>query len=652
MGVRLALRNADVQPIQELLDDARREGTELNTQQLVISLLVMEAHSEDDCDADCLSTLELLYRLLALVADTRFQDTLRWFEPWIASIDTEGTDARRYLFFLRDIFDRAGQRHDWAAARILRSDAPEHVRAEAIVGLAQRARSAEDHARARRLFELALPMLGEHADVIDVSQLARACYVMLDFECGDRSRARLRAMPDSSEQLTRVDTSRDAARTVARDADDLVEQLARAAALATLQRNEDATALYREIADDHPGDARPHVGLAKMVFQRFGMQMFMPSDEGIQANEALHAHLEQASTRDHRDEAYYGLSTISWNFRVLASATRAALERANRDDEGPVLDPRAVRTFREELDAFCDDFRDFDAGTATAFHALGAFQLAMLSRPTNTEGSTATDVAPFLEPVRRQLESTPRNVAIYRSAIMIAMLTDDRSFIELVLAATPPETEEEEPTAGARSRASILIALRLGEPGRALGNSGDAETDTMVELIRATTPEALRDVAVRLERLAEGSDAAARLRNNAAVARHRAGETAAGLALLGQAVDDEATNVLRYNALALTPETGRDQQWVEGLTDLAQHARAAVRVQAARLLLRHRGDDASAEIVEALREADAELARHQFSDDAAFIDGYQVGIGYTNNEGITSTGKTPLPWLLVEQPTP
>lgn len=642
-GVRRALRSADANPIRALLDEARREGRNLDSQQLLISLLVMEAQSEDECDEACLSTLELLYRMLALVADTGFQETLTWFEPWIASIDDEGArEGRRYVAFLRDVFDRAGERHDWVAARILRSSAAEHVRGEAVIGLAQRARSNRQHARARQLFGIALPMLGEHADAADVSNLARACYVVLDFACGDEARTRLRAMPESTDSLTRLDSERDAARTVAREARGLEERLARAKALVVLQRDEDAIELYDELADAHPDDARPHVGLAELVFQRQAMRFFVPNEAGIAANETMHAHLREASTRSHREVAYYGLSTVSWNFRVLARATRAGLERAssNASSNAPLFDSATVDGFRRELHTFCDDFRTFDPGSAMAFRAIGELQLAAMSRASNDERGVATLVAPLVDRIRTQLDATPDNVAIYRTAIMAAMLTHDESFITHALAATPPASPHEEPTTVARSRASLLIGLRSRDPARFIGESGDPETDALVRWASTDDPSAL-------ERLLEHAepDARARILNNIAVALHRVGDARAR-ELLARAEHADGWDILRYNTLALTPTAERDDAWVDALEGLVTpRSHSAVRLQAARLLSSHTGSAHAS-----LAEARSALQRDRVPEQAAFVDGYQVGIGYTANEGITSSGKTPLPWLLVDQP--
>ena len=656
-ALRRALRSVEARPVYDLLDAARRNGRELDTQQIVISLLVMEARSEEDCDVQCLSLLELAYRMLALLGDTKFHEALSWFEPWVASIapiDREAADAQRYMAFLRDVFDRAGERHDWVVARILRSDAEAPMRGEAIIGLAHRARSAGDHERTRQLFGLALPLLGDRADAADVGGWARACYAVLDFACGDEARTRLQAMPESSDEQARADETRRAARVVQREARGLEAGLARAEALGTLQPHTDARALYEELADDHPDDARPHVGLALAVFQRMAMQLFMPTPAATEANEEMHRHLVEASNRRNRDVAYYGLSTVSWNFRVLSRAMRAALERAERDhdSEAPVLDAASVRAFRTELHAFCDDFRSFDPGTAAAFRALGEFQLGAMSRASADTHDTASLVAPLLPRLRTQLIATPTNVALYRTVIMAAMLTDDASFVAHALAAAPPETEQTEPTAGARARASILIALRSGDSTHVRGESGDPETDAMVALIAAEDDAARVMAAASLEAV-EGPNTA-RARNNAAVARHAAGDATARTLLGSSVPDGEATDVVRYNALALTPATERDEQWVFGATQLAHNARAAIRVNAIQLLQSHSTQTDSAqtdpELESLLREARDELTRDRLPDHAVWIDGYQVGIGYTRDQGITSTGTTPLPWLLVEQP--
>lgn len=646
-ALRRALQNADANPIRELLDAARDEGRNLDSQQLVIALLMLEAHNQDRCDVACLSYLELVYRLLALIADTRFHDTLRWFESWIGSIDPASVEAQHHLAFLRDIFDRAGERHDWVVARILRSNADEHARGVAVMGLAQRARSSGEHTRARQLFGLALPMLGDQAKVADVSNLARACYVVLDFGCGDDALARLEGMAESAQQVTQVRSARTAARTVARNTPGLSGQLARAAALVTLRRDEEAVQLYEEIAEDHPDDARPHVGLAELVFQRQGMHLFTPTDAGMAANEAIQAHLRNASTRTHREEAYYGLFTVSWNFRVLAHATRAAMQRGERSDDAPLFDAATAGRFRRELRAFCDDFETFDPGTApsfgatiTAFRTIGEFQLAVMSRSRNDERGTATLVAPLLERIRRQIDATPDNAAIYRTAILAAMLTRDDAFIAHVLAVSPPTTEQLEPTALARSRASLLIGLRSRDPNRIVGGSGDRETDALIAYVQTDDP-------AHLERLVEHADpdALPRILNNLAVALHRVGDARAA-EILQRAQHDEGSDVLGYNALALTPAAERDERWTTELTRLAEPtSRSAVRLQAARLLSQHQGSPHAS-----LAEAERDLARDHIPEQAAYVEGYQVGIGYTSRNGIASTGTTPLPWLLIEAP--
>ena len=174
----------------------------------------------------------------------------------------------------------------------------------------------------------------------------------------------------------------------------------------------------------------------------------------------------------------------------------------------------------------------------------------------------------------------------------------------------------------------------------------------MVALIAAEDDAARVMAAASLEAV-EGPNTA-RARNNAAVARHAAGDATARTLLGSSVPDGEATDVVRYNALALTPATERDEQWVFGATQLAHNARAAIRVNAIQLLQSHSTQTDSAqtdpELESLLREARDELTRDRLPDHAVWIDGYQVGIGYTRDQGITSTGTTPLPWLLVEQP--
>ncbi len=669
LSLRRALMEVEDSATRGLLDEALREGRTLGAQELIVAMFVMEARSDQACDTRCLSHLELVYRLLSLLGDTGFQDTLAWFEPWMARFqDAESVEAQQSMAFLREIFERAPERHDWAAARLLRADVDAHVHGEVVLGLAQRARSGGDLERARNLFGLAIPLLGDHARVADVSGLARACYAVLDFACGDAAAARLGAMPNAAEDVRRVDTMRDAARLVRGSARGLDARLARADALVTLHRDAEATALYRDLAYDHPDDARPHVGLAHLVFARHGGRLVSPTEAGFEAHEKMRGHLQAAGGLSNRGERYYGLSMLGWNFRVLWTVTRRVLANAEQGVEGPALDPASLRAFREELHAFTDDFRRFDGGTATAFRALGDFQLAVLSRPTSVpdanghtnEPSTAELVAPSLGAVRAQLDSSPNNVATYRVAILIAMLTEDEAFVTRALAGLPPATDDDEPTARARSRASLLVGLRSRDPNVPRDGSGDAETDALVRWARTAVPTANTavpttntadaDAAAELERLVASAppESRARVLNNAAVARHRVGDGAAARALLEQAQHEEGWDVLRYNTLALLPEAERDAQWAERLSQLTEPtARSAVRLQAARLHSHHAGT-----LHPRLAEAREAVRRDRMPEQAAFVESYQVGLGYTSEKGITTSGTTPLPWLLLEAPRP
>ena len=71
-----------------------------------------------------------------------------------------------------------------------------------------------------------------------------------------------------------------------------------------------------------------------------------------------------------------------------------------------------------------------------------------------------------------------------------------------------------------------------------------------------------------------------------------------------------------------------------------------MRLQAARLL----SDHAEAPHV-GLAEAREAVTRDRMPEQAAFVESYQVGVGYTSEKGITTSGTTPLPWLLIEAPT-
>ncbi|MEZ4453172.1 MAG: hypothetical protein R3B09_27165 [Nannocystaceae bacterium] len=422
----------------------------------------------------------------------------------------EQSEVAELITFLQTAFQRARPLRQRSAALILRNH-PEHPAvSDVLLHLADSASDDQDHVRAVELTRVAIaradPPIGRHWGA-----LANRCAYALDVPCAKEAREKVRAWtpPDEPKaQKAQEERLRYNDEVIARaeevlalaDKDDLESTLRRAHLLILLARTNDAERLYEALRDRYPRDARPHAGLAKVLFQRnFDFYGAIPL---VEAGRGL----------DHRDKDFFEVSLGLASARLMGEV----IPRASAGE--PVA---------AALEPFLRDVRDDARGWSKFEPGRGALLMAMIDDiakilPTALGG----DVSKSKPTLRRLLADLDRvrvanpEVADAWSATLAATIfaDDPRRARAIAAAPLPAALEADDALQLARLRTLRSLVFLWETEGAA------ADLDAAFALL----PTRLRahDEAVETAALAD----ALRGRGGDAAAARRAADAYRGLA--------------------------------------------------------------------------------------------------------------------------
>lgn len=576
----------DLHALNEQIDDAVASEGSTDSMQVLRLAVALEVSAEP-CDAACERRLFHLYEGLALAQTWGFSFSV--IEP------TEENAVYDRMIARSPALSR------WAIGRVLSVATDRETVALALSRLAQRELADGELERAREALAWSLSV---QPDASVRARLAGLCYRLGDLGCGD---AELRALA-GTEHVAEVERRRDAARVVARPATSIEAQLARAEALVTLGSDDDASALYGQLALEHPDDARPHVGLARMTF-------FSPRNlSDPLAWTRTGAHLDRAASLSHREATYYQLAILVWGSRV-------AVIGGGIDELGTAAD--AAR----RLEAIVTGMSEIDPATATAIDlygrsALGHIPASGVSRPTVAEAIAARQRHPESEHVRR-------------TALLVVLFAGSRP-TEAAFAST---LEDEE----TMRRARVVSAITWNDPALLGDRLAAGEAGAVALALRAhhgETPWA--EVAESYRALEDAADEGSleRIRNGMAVALWQSGDHETARATFAGLTGPAAT----LNVLATTEPSARDSAWRERLDALRAVDDPGIACAAARAL-RDGAPAASEPLVEC---APSDGARPERTGASSTGSGVDFAFRLRSPGGFSSELTIRIePWLLV-----
>ncbi len=520
-------RRFDLEELGAAIDAALGSDEEIPALELLHWATALEV-SDEACGPACERRLMFLYDGLALLHAGYFR----------FSAGAPGEASARYDGMLA----RAPGLARWAIGRVLaQSDDPTTV-SIALQRLAARARDDEgDLTDARRYLEWALSIAPSDPAR---AALGATCYRLGDLSCGDRALSELEGSPERAT----IERLRDAARAAAAPATGLEALLRRADALVILQRDDEAIALYEQLAEQHPDDARPLVGRAQVVFFD-PAGLLDPSVHGLAAG----PYLDRASRLSHREGRYYELATLVWGRRVLSVAMGSDASWTPADLVG-------------QLAEIVAGFREIDAPTAAAVDLYGRLTL----RRVGTDLVEAPTLAEGLALVARHPDSPHlRRLSLLLTVSGGARPTED-AFVAL------PGDD------GTLARVRVAAAIQWDDPALMGDVELAGEAGAIALSLRARHGAASwQDVAERFRSaLSEASDGGSRIANGHGVAVFWSGDPTAARDLFGRLPGPAPA----LNLLATTDASLRDDAWVEDVEALVASHDPGIACGAARLL--------------------------------------------------------------------
>ncbi|HUS63642.1 MAG TPA: hypothetical protein VMZ28_03825 [Kofleriaceae bacterium] len=641
--------------LRRRLDELPAEGTPSSDDgvkqliRLLLSVSPADERAAATCDVACLGVLERFYAVLDVppLADTTgllatIIDTIAR-----AASPDHGAELTAYL---RGVFRRAHLRHRYVAVRLLRRAPGSPEALAALRTLARHADRDDQRDLARRLWSTVVARAPAADRPRDEVELARTCYRALRLACGDRHLAAARAAAGAHDAalataLRDIEPMPARARAAARlqPSRRLEDRLRLGHALVDLGSKPEAVAVFRELAAQHPRDARPLVGEARA---RFDLDFDGPTAKL----------LARASRLEHRDLGYYEMAIGTAFTRLLPVIQRLALDPDVPEDE--VL--RRFAAIAAPLRAETSGLERFDPARAAVIAVMLDGVGAFMAVP--RDGDPAARTAALRREVTRLVAAAgavrrahPREPAAHRLALMLTRFEASATpEVEAILFAPIPDGVPErigllETRAAAlatfvvsRDHAAWLprfieLAAALPDGPGASWEGRNLRADAAA-LAATASKRGWREVeATYRALLAAAPDAAerARLHNNIGVALFHQGAVddarAQWLEAMGRNPELQVADINQAAAGAAEPVL------LERLADLTDSgARSGVQFQAA-AWRRHLARSASPSL--------ADLRRDIFTDEwGAASDGgqgvildesFQVSLGYSTTAGLT-----------------
>jgi tetratricopeptide (TPR) repeat protein len=427
-----------------------------------------------------------------------------------------------------------------ATARLLREHPRHATIPDVLMRTADFQHMRQDHAAAVRLLELRVARAGARATASEHADLATACYVALELECGDAASERT-AERDPARAASLARTAEKARRAVSlAQATDIAGQIERGHLLLWLKRYLDAEQTFTVARDRHPNDARPHTGLAALAIGR-DLDMATAAD-----------HILAASGMQHQDQLYFEIGLGTVGVLVLREWMAARGERS-ADRERRLAAVQAMVAHYAEFDparaavialliswvapapaAAKPDFeREALELVMTFLNSPDAWRLLYMAVRTSEDAHAAAGIVTTPLPPKLAKDADLRLQQV-RAMVDVALAWEDRAVL----------------AAAAQSAATLPAKL-------------DAD---VVATIRATIDALqgrLGDAAALQRALASFTALAARktgreralLLNNAAMIQAQLGEQSAALATLEQAIAAAPEAPAIYNRGALQAAT-------------------------------------------------------------------------------------------------
>ncbi len=393
----------------------------------------------------------------------------------------------------------------------------------------------EDEALAAGVLQRSLSMRGASATAQHWLALSTMCHRVLDVRCGRDALAQAEAVASAEDEdlqeelLEARELAKSAHRAVElREAPGIDDSIERGRALMELQRYDDAHELFEQLSRRHADDARPVIGLARVVLaERFD---FMAAAEIV----------ARSQPREHLDRDWYELA-IGIRAMALLYGVLPQVMGEQPDRVFDAIRPELTR-MRQDIEAL--EGLGVDEGRVLRF----LYDQGMEAWPKiQAEGGAPlmAMVRGLLPRVQALVAEVPRSRHAYGLLMAAAEFSEDRVAALSMIDVDPPVVQE----------GADALALRRAVGAFDLVAQWDA-VDRVPDLLR------LVDAAA-----AHGSLEARRLALDARVLAHRLGAKTADWdelepryrALLEEAGAD-ATALLLNNLAVVVAEQGRNEE--------------------------------------------------------------------------------------------
>jgi len=652
-----------VVPLARALALAERAGG--NVEEAPVEALLVLERVYDALDAPMLANDQNLFvRMIRMYVATLAQQG-----------QVEGSTALEELGWLAiGVLQKSGELHRRTAAAILRK-APGHRDVPDVLGRIAPELMKTDPALAVGVQRRSLALRGQAATAAHWLDLAGLCSRALDVPCADDALAKAEALgPGDDEKLrSRFGEVRAQAEHARRavelqDAPGLDDALARGAALTKLQRYADARALYEPLMRRHPDDARPVVGMARVVLE--------DGFDFVAAAEVL----ERARPREHLDREWYELSI---GVRATALMYHVLPQVMDREPAEilELLRPTFVQ-LKQDIDGL-EALGEEDGRVLRWIYEM-AMEAAL-----RLDGDDTTKLRDWLRGMLPRVQAlraeAPGSAYAYALLLGSAELSADRAGALAVIDVAPPEQH------------AAALAVRRAQAAFDMVTAWDAveRVDAMLALVdavgQAPYPLAARRLAVDGQVLAgrlgvaveasaapesryrallgeEGGETDAVLHNNLAAVVADQGRFDEALALWAKAhelAEEDARDIPRLNMAATraaaalarkveVPAADRDE-----LRALAESGTPVeVRLQAHAWLVAIAAKPERRKAEKALRDAATKEAKEYFrprhlpgKGGVILRNSFQVGLGYSTVQGLQiQLDLSGVPWMVLPCP--
>lgn len=631
---------------------------------LLRRVVILELHDDHGapCDVRCLAVRAAIYRALDIPwfaeRENFFGEMLSVLGPALGDAPGMRRSAEAIVAFLQRVFAEAPRHHRRIAARLLRA-APDSPQATAILAQLAARQSRDEHfARARDLYRLLVDRSGAQTGFARWTDLAGACYRSFSFDCGDAALAAARelagdeASHEQREQLQGCEQARAVARRVLanEDSQHLAGRLRLGALLVDLGHLKRARRLYQRLRRDHPRDARPCVGLARVALA-----------DNLHARRAAEL-IRTARELENKGLDFYQMAVGMAFDDLMNKVLKPALRQPDRLRE--LLEP-----FLERLRRDIQGLARFDRKRADILELLvdvGSRAL-VLSRQQSGDAlqrAYARLRGEALERIAALRRAYPEEPDVLRLQFLLARLLRDRGrALELLQPRLPAELARRvAPLRATVLRAQAAVWQEAGPLAAipdALGDQPDgASLRTEIAALRARLqhePRLWQRVERGLVQLIENAEAQdrARLHNNLGVALYEQGR-------LAEAVDAFNT-ALRLGADYRVPELNLllAQPAADTAARLERLAeKNSVTGLQAKAWALHLAGTPDAEARAALRQfrqrLDADNAFCPLGTGGAGVvlaDAFRIGFGYSSRERLLiNLSLQPRAWLILPAP--